>query len=189
MYKRQVYVTHDQEEALSLSDRIVVMSEGRIEQIGTPFEIYNFPTTGFVARFVGTLNVLSGTVIDPAAGTIQAAGQSIMTGSPIHDAHVGDPVTIAVRPEMISMGAIEGMNQMTGVIDDVTFLGAVVRVRIRHTDGSGALSFDTFNNPNLAVPAHGTAITISYPTAACLVIDKAQIAAGAAAATEEAGAA
>src|SRR4029078_820710 len=57
-----VYVTHDQEEALSLSDRVVVMSEGRMEQVGTPFEIYNFPTTAFVASFVGTLNVLPGVV-------------------------------------------------------------------------------------------------------------------------------
>jgi putative spermidine/putrescine transport system ATP-binding protein len=184
-----VYVTHDQEEALSLSDRIVVMSEGRVEQIGTPFEIYNFPTTGFVARFVGTLNVLSGKVLDPAAGTIETAGQAIRTNGPIQDGHAGDPITIAIRPEMISMGAQEGMNQMTGVIDDVTFLGAVVRIRIRHTDGSGVLSFDTFNNPNLAVPDRGTSITISYPPAACLVIDKAQVAAAAAAATEEPGAA
>ena len=56
-----VYVTHDQEEALELSDRIVVMSEGRIEQIGTPFEIYNFPATAFVASFVGTLERRPGT--------------------------------------------------------------------------------------------------------------------------------
>jgi hypothetical protein len=60
---------------------------------------------------------------------------------------------------------------------------------MRHADGSGALSFDTFNNPNLAVPGQGTAITISFPPAACLVIDKAQVAAAAAAATEEKGAA
>src|SRR5919199_1176425 len=66
-----VYVTHDQEEALSLSDRVVVMNEGRIEQIGTPFEIYNFPQTSFVASFVGTLNVIPARVIDPAAGRIQ----------------------------------------------------------------------------------------------------------------------
>ena len=54
-----MYVTHDQEEALSLSDRVVVMSDGRIEQIGTPSEIYNFPATAFVASFVGTLNLVS----------------------------------------------------------------------------------------------------------------------------------
>ncbi len=59
-----IYVTHDQEEALAMSDRIVVMSEGRIEQLGTPFEIYNRPRTRFVASFVGTLNILRGKVID-----------------------------------------------------------------------------------------------------------------------------
>src|SRR6516162_1966705 len=70
-----IYVTHDQEEALAMSDRIVVMSEGRIEQLGTPFEIYNRPKTRFVASFVGTLNVLRGEVVDPATGTINVDDQ------------------------------------------------------------------------------------------------------------------
>src|SRR2546423_1346552 len=65
-----VYVTHDQEEAMSLSDRVVVMSQGRIEQIGPPPEIYNFPATPFVASFVGTLNLLPATIVDAAAGTV-----------------------------------------------------------------------------------------------------------------------
>ena len=64
-----VYVTHDQEEALSLSDRVVVMNEGHIEQIGVPSEIYNFPTTAFVASFVGTLNLVSAGVIDAGRGS------------------------------------------------------------------------------------------------------------------------
>jgi len=175
-----VYVTHDQEEALSLSDRIVVMSEGRIEQIGTPFEIYNFPSTGFVARFVGTLNVVSAKVLDPTAGTLEAAGQPIRAAGPISSGHPGDAVTVALRPEIISLGAREGMNQLSGVVDDVTFLGSIVRVRIRFSDGSGAISFDTFNNPHLAVPDRGTAVTISFPPEACLVLDRAEIAAAAA---------
>ncbi|NJN44270.1 MAG: ABC transporter ATP-binding protein, partial [Anaerolineae bacterium] len=62
-----IYVTHDQEEALSLSDRIVVMNKGEIDQVGTPFEIYNFPQTAFVASFVGTLNTTTAEVIDPSA--------------------------------------------------------------------------------------------------------------------------
>ncbi|MEX1102605.1 MAG: ABC transporter ATP-binding protein, partial [Dehalococcoidia bacterium] len=62
-----VYVTHDQEEALSLSDRVVVMSEGRIEQIGSPADIYNFPATPFVASFVGTLNLIAAQVVDASA--------------------------------------------------------------------------------------------------------------------------
>src|SRR5687768_8677069 len=63
-----VYVTHDQEEAMSLSDRIVVMNHAMIEQVGTPFEIYNFPKTAFVASFVGTLNTMAAEVVDAPAG-------------------------------------------------------------------------------------------------------------------------
>ena len=171
-----VYVTHDQEEALSLSDRIVVMSEGRIEQVGTPFEIYNFPSTGFVARFVGTLNVVAAKVVDRAAGTLLVAGQPIRTSNPIKDGQAGGAVSVAIRPERISLGSADGQNQLTGAIDDVNFLGAVVRVRIRFTDGSGVISFDTFNNPHLAVPDPGTAVTISFPPEACLVLDETEVA-------------
>jgi putative spermidine/putrescine transport system ATP-binding protein len=67
-------VTHDQEEALSLSDRVVVMSEGRIEQIGSPADMDNFPTTQFVASFVGTLNLLSARVINASDGRLAVAG-------------------------------------------------------------------------------------------------------------------
>src|SRR5215218_940304 len=74
-----VYVTHDQGEAMSLSDRVVVMSEGRIEQIGPPPQIYNFPATPFVASFVGTLNLLPARVVDSAAGTVSIAGQTVRT--------------------------------------------------------------------------------------------------------------
>ena len=66
-----IFVTHDQEEALSMSDRIAVMYDGKAEQVGTPYEIYNRPATRFVANFVGTLNVLEGTVADPARGIVR----------------------------------------------------------------------------------------------------------------------
>jgi len=156
------------------------MSEGRVEQIGTPFQIYNFPSTGFVARFVGTLNVLDAKVVDPAAGSLLVAGQPIRAAQPIGGGHAGDSITIALRPEIIQLGARDGLNNLSGVVDDVTFLGSIVRVRVRFTDGSGVISFDTFNNPHLAVPDRGTAITVSFPPEACLVLDKAAVAAAAA---------
>ncbi len=81
-----VFVTHDQEEALSMSDRIVVMYNGRAEQVGTPFEIYNRPATRFVAGFVGTLNVIEGTVTDPAAGAVSIAGGAISVGNRVSGA-------------------------------------------------------------------------------------------------------
>ena len=76
-------MTHDQEEALSLSDRVVVMSEGRIEQIGTPSEIYNFPSTAFVASFVGTLNLVNAGVIDAGAGRLSIDGQEVRTSKAV----------------------------------------------------------------------------------------------------------
>ena len=79
-----VYVTHDQEEALSLSDRVVVMSEGRIEQIGTPSEIYNFPATAFVASFVGTLNLVDGRRHRRRApGALSVDGQEVRTSKAV----------------------------------------------------------------------------------------------------------
>src|SRR5208282_1682687 len=74
-----IFVTHDQEEALSISDRVVVMNDGAIEQIGAPSEIYNTPRTRFVASFVGTLNLLDGRIVDASAGAVEIDGQRATT--------------------------------------------------------------------------------------------------------------
>src|SRR5512141_2112112 len=156
-----VYVTHDQEEALSLSDRVVVMSEGRIEQIGTPFEIYNFPATTFVASFVGTLNLVEAGVIDAGAGRLSLDGQEIRTARAVTSAAAGGRVTLALRPEGISFGdGPDGSNRLRGTIEDINFLGSIVRIRMRlgsgpATDGASTISLDTFNEPHLALPAVG----------------------------------
>jgi len=163
-----VYVTHDQEEALSLSDRIVVMSEGRIEQIGTPFEVYNFPATAFVASFVGTLNVLSANLIDPV-GRLAVNGQEISTSKPVAG-RAGSSIAIALRPEMLSMGEGGGPDILRGTVEDVTFLGSIVRIRVHVGDGP-LLSVDTFNDPNLTVPVHGATVSVSFPKEAVLVLE------------------
>ena len=89
-----VYVTHDQEEALSLSDTIVVMSEGRVEQIGSPAEVYGTPATPFVARFVGQLSVLTGRVADSAGGRVAVGSQVIELGRSLE----GHPTGSQRRP-------------------------------------------------------------------------------------------
>jgi putative spermidine/putrescine transport system ATP-binding protein len=100
-----IYVTHDQEEALSMSDRIVVMSKGQIEQIGTPFEIYNYPATKFVAGFIGTFNMLPATISDVAKGEITLAGQTVrvdptsLANFDLDGARTSRQVTLALRPE------------------------------------------------------------------------------------------
>ncbi len=99
-----IFVTHDQEEALSISDRIVVMNEGAIEQVGSPAEIYNCPRTRFVASFVGTLNMLEGVVADPAAGAIRSA-ERLFSRADRSTARGGDTRTLALRPEALRPGA------------------------------------------------------------------------------------
>ncbi len=164
-----VYVTHDQEEALSLSDRVVVMSEGRIEQIGTPTEIYNFPATPFVASFVGTLNLLTAHVVDGPAGRLNLANQEIRVAGQAQ-AENGSVVTVAIRPEGIELGEQGGENRLTGTVEEVSFLGSIVRTRIRLPDDTSMLSLDTFNDPNVAAPAIDAEVTVSFPPEACLVI-------------------
>src|SRR3954447_22852462 len=162
-----VYVTHDQEEALSLSDRVVVMSEGRIEQIGAPPEIYNSPATPFVASFVGTLNLLPATVVDGAAGVVAVAGQQILGSKPVAG---NGAVTVALRPEAVELGEGGGANRLRGTIEDVSFLGSIVRTRIRVADDA-SLSFDQFNDPALAPASIGDAVTVSFPTEATLILE------------------
>jgi putative spermidine/putrescine transport system ATP-binding protein len=168
-----VYVTHDQEEALSLSDRVVVMSEGRIEQVGTPAQIYNFPATQFVASFVGTLNLLNARVIEASTGRLSVAGQEIRAARPVETARDGSAVTVAIRPEGIELGTDGGANRLTGTVEDVSFLGSIVRIRSR-LDGEGTtLSLDTFNDPSLKPPAIDESVTVSFPPEACLVLGQA----------------
>ena len=163
-----VYVTHDQEEALSISDRIVVMREGRIEQVGTPFEIYNQPSTAFVASFIGSLNVLRGTAVDPAGGMVVVDGQQITAAGPLA-ASAGSAVRLSLRPETIVLnnGRPE-MNHLTGTLSNVVFLGSIVRLLVK--TGENELFLDTFNNPHLALPSLGAEVTIGFPREACRLL-------------------
>ncbi len=167
-----IYVTHDQEEALSMSDRVVVMSEGRMEQVGTPFEIYNFPRTRFVASFVGTLNILQGRVVDPAAGRIAVDGQDIFAARGLSDAAAGDTRAVALRPEAVSMSNGTAVNRLKGTIEEVSFLGAVVRIRLRLRES--AISFDTFNNPSAPPPERGQPVTVGFAREDLLVLESAE---------------
>jgi putative spermidine/putrescine transport system ATP-binding protein len=170
-----IYVTHDQEEALSISDRIVVMSQGRMEQVGTPFEIYNYPRTRFVASFVGTLNVLKGAVVDAASGKVTVDGQPVASAAHLDGAKPGETRSLALRPEAVSLtDPTSGANSLQGTVEEVSFLGSVVRIRVRF--GENAISLDTFNKPSVAPPARGTKVTVSFSRDALLVLDGAEAA-------------
>ncbi|HYK94310.1 MAG TPA: ABC transporter ATP-binding protein [Candidatus Dormibacteraeota bacterium] len=165
-----VYVTHDQEEALSLSDRVVVMSEGRMEQVGTPFEIYNFPTTPFVASFVGQLNIMPASIVNAERGELTVAAQPIRVGRAF-TGEAGRQVNVALRPEMASLGEAGGANRLVGKVAEVSFLGSIVRIRIRIGDDGPIVSLDEFNEPTLKLPAIGETATLSFPADGPLVLD------------------
>ena len=126
-----VYVTHDQEEALTMSDRIAVMSEGRILQIGSPDEIYERPRSRFVADFIGQTNFLTGSfvVVDGGLATIDVPGAGHVRGRISEGMHPIGNLTMAVRPERVFLeadlegGAAAGWNRIKGVVADVVYLG------------------------------------------------------------------
>jgi len=164
-----IYVTHDQEEALSISDRIVVMYDGRIEQVGTPFEIYNFPTTAFVASFVGTLNTTEAEILDPKTRTLRLEGQQIQAAEGLDGKRAGEKVRIAIRPERFNFAHEERKdNVLDCTIENITFLGSIVRVQVAL--GSQKFYMDTFNNPFLELPAIGSKTQITCSREAVLVL-------------------
>ncbi len=167
-----IYVTHDQEEALSMSDRIVVMNEGRAEQIGTPFEIYNYPRTRFVASFVGTLNLLPAKVVDAASGRLSVDGREVISSRGVAGAQTGEVRTLALRPEAVTLNdpRADG-NRLEGTIEEVAFLGSVVRIRVRF--GDSAISLDTFNNPSNPPPERGETVTVCFSHADLQVLQDA----------------
>jgi putative spermidine/putrescine transport system ATP-binding protein len=163
-----IYVTHDQEEALSMSDRIVVMHEGVAEQVGTPFEIYNRPATRFVASFVGTLNVLRATVLDPQGGLVRVGDRELRLGRPLPMSQGGE-ISLSLRPEVVSLGSHPARPlELPGQVAEVSFLGSVIRVRVQV--GDFHLSLDTFNNPAVAPPQLGEERVVSFSPEDVLVI-------------------
>lgn len=162
-----IYVTHDQEEALSLSDRIVVMNKGRIEQIGTPFEIYNYPQSEFVASFIGQLNLIPVQVVDRERGSYRIGEQSIQIEHSQRIPLSSQP-KLAIRPEEVKLGKVEGWNQLTAQVRQISFLGAIVRIWLE-VEGS-TLLLDVFNERKLELPKVSEKVTISFPYHACWVL-------------------
>jgi spermidine/putrescine ABC transporter ATP-binding subunit len=131
-----VFVTHDQEEALVMSDRIAVMEAGRIHQIGTPVDIYHRPATPFVATFIGETNFLEGQVaaIEDGRARIRVGGDREITAEPVEGCVPGRRVAVSVRPERIDIGreAPPGApNAFSGTVEFVTYLGATASYRVR----------------------------------------------------------
>ena len=130
-----IYVTHDQEEALVMSDRIAVMSGGRIVQLGRPEDIFERPRNRFVAEFIGTANFLAGRMADATSGAhrIALAHGPVWTTTVFTEAVPGDAVTVAVRPQKIKVAspdgaALDGPNSATATLREIIYVGAWIRL-------------------------------------------------------------
>ena len=165
-----IFVTHDQEEALSISDRIVVMSAGNIEQVGTPFEIYNKPATRFVATFVGQLNTLSARVDDPARRAVSIDGQPVVVPSLPAGARAGDTVSLTMRPEAVQLanGAARDI-VLDGKVAEVSFLGSVIRLKVDLGQGN-AVHVDTFNDQRTPPPGRAAPVQVTLAGSDILVL-------------------
>jgi putative spermidine/putrescine transport system ATP-binding protein len=163
-----IFVTHDQEEALSISDRIVVMNGGIAEQVGSPFEVYNHPATRFVATFVGTLNTFDAKVEDGDRGLVSIAGTPVALPEAVK-ARAGETISVALRPERIHLGRGEGRDVvLPATIEEVHFLGSVIRLRARAA--GQAVALDTFNRADVPPPAVGSQAEISLSAKDVIVL-------------------
>jgi spermidine/putrescine ABC transporter ATP-binding subunit len=175
-----MFVTHDQEEALALSDKVIVMNHGEVRQFGTPMEIYNSPKDRFVADFIGKANIFPAKVVARDAEHLAcrlANGAIIKTGA--CNAGQGDAsIHLSVRPEVLRLvpagvPCSDLENSMPGVIELVTYLGHRSKVRVRLTDGTQV----DVNQPNrgaerLTSWQIGQAVTLSWSVENTVVIDE-----------------
>jgi spermidine/putrescine transport system ATP-binding protein len=137
-----VYVTHDQEEAMTMSDRIAVMNHGRVEQVGTPEDVYDRPANLFVADFIGASNILQGTLLEAAAGiaTVQLDGGAIARAMHSHALSTGQRVAVTIRPDDVQLltdvPRDQRANCLIGQVTKVSFLGTHRQVVITTGDAT-----------------------------------------------------
>ena len=156
-----VYVTHDQEEAMAISDRIVVMHQGSIAQEGTAEDLYRHPGSEFVAQFIGRTNLLSATVVslEPDALILEVAGERIRLAGRSPQAQPGRGVRLVVRPEVISLTAPASEGSLHGTVVSRMFLGEKVEYHVRV--GQDLLQVTSYN-PQVAY-APGEAVSLRLP--------------------------
>lgn len=169
-----IYVTHDQNEALTMSDRLAVMNKGVIEQIGTPRTIYERPASRFVTDFIGESNILEGEVLALADGLVEIAFAGQRVAAPrTRDLVVGDRVSFVVRPENVKLGVQANgaaVNAVQGALRSETYQGALIRYEI---DVAGQIIVaEVQNTPGSATYAVPQQLTILWPVeSTALLVD------------------
>ncbi|MGG6295529.1 ABC transporter ATP-binding protein [Leptolyngbya sp. AN02str] len=169
-----IYVTHDQEEAMALSDRIAVMHNGEVQQIGTPHEIYNLPRSPFVAQFIGKANFLQGTLVEQSGDrTVIRVQDELLRAQVPHESVMqlatGEAVTLMIRPERIRLNASSGEhdNSITGMLLHQTYIGQLRELTLQTPVGQLIVT----QLGQQALFAEG-AIALSWNVGDCLVLPR-----------------
>lgn len=162
-----VFVTHDQDEAITMSDRIVVMSQGRIEQLGTPRDLYYRPQTRFVAGFFGDNNLIEGTVTPN--GTVETPVGALPLVTPPRGVAPGSKVLVTVRPETMRLG--EGKVSIAADVEEVMFGGAQTRILLRAA-AAPEIKFDLRlpGDGRSQTPVAGDRVHVTYDPADAVIV-------------------
>ena len=167
-----VYVTHDQEEALTMSDRIAVMNEGKVQQVADPTTLYELPTNSFVANFIGQTNAFSGTVESVSGDRVTlrtSGGMKIeATSLEVAGVEVGAAVQAAVRPEKVRFGST-GDNVCGAEVRQIVYLGVSTQYIVELADG-GTLVLYQQNTQDAAGPGVGDEVSVAWDAQNCLVL-------------------
>jgi len=153
-----IYVTHDQREALTMSDRVAILSQGKLVQVDAPQQLHDHPTDAFVARFIGEATLIPAKRLDER--TVEVAGEAITSARPVPAA---TPIYLAVQTEklLVDEGA-PGSNRLSGTVGDVIYQGESLRVNVELSDGTRlALRQPSHHLARAAIPERGRAISLS----------------------------
>jgi putative spermidine/putrescine transport system ATP-binding protein len=168
-----VYVTHDQSEALTMSDRVAVFSDGAIQQIATPDRLYEDPANAFVANFIGENNGLRGKIAEVGRkrAVLALPNGARVTGIAGEGLSPGSEAMLALRPERVAFAAGEsrGGNEFKGRVDDVTYCGDHRRVQLSAADGQ-AFIVKIANGQQFAVPREGETISVYWQEQDCKIV-------------------
>ncbi len=171
-----IYVTHDQEEALTMSDRLAVMSNGRIEQIGPPREVYEEPSTAYVADFLGVSNLMDATAYGPTDGgcDVRFGEFELVAGQGEPDAH--GEVKLSIRPERVNLepSGGPGANRIPGMVERIVYVGSTMQLIVNLAPGEKLQVLVA--NEGEAIPfEQGTAVSVHLPREALRVLPQGEV--------------
>ncbi|HKG09976.1 MAG TPA: ABC transporter ATP-binding protein [Gaiellaceae bacterium] len=163
-----VHVTHDQDEAMTMADQIAVMNQGRIEQLGSPAELYERPRTAFVARFLGASNLLPGTVVGSGVVRLDGGGEVRIAADSLPES--GTRVAVGIRPEKLAFGARDGRNRLAGTVIESAYVGVATQYIVDTPSGRLTVYVQNAEPGTIAVTV-GLPVELSFDPDAAFAVD------------------